>query len=309
MLPQVEADRGQLPRNLREDARDERASCQPVAPGAIIAAVLNHLRQVIRYRELVRNLVMRDLKVRYRNSILGFFWAWGNPILMTAVFTFVIRIGQNARIENFPVFILIGWLVWSFTTSAISDGIASVVSNANLVKKIWFPREVLPATAVLANAGNFILALPLLLIFIFWFHVEIHPELYLYFPIIFVSQLMFVMGIAFIVSTINVFYRDMGVIIGVLLTAWFFLTPVFYPVSFLVGNWNGIDVARLMYIINPMASIIEAYRNIFYGSIEGGPPGSPDLAFLLRTLATALGVLLVGYMFFLRFSRRFGEEL
>ncbi len=266
--------------------------------------MFRQVQEAFRYRELVRNLVLRDLKVRYRNSILGFLWAWGNPILMTLVFTSVFKILLNSPVERFPLFIMIGWLVWTFTTSAISDGIASVVSNSNLVKKVWFPREVLPASAVLANAGNFLLAMPLLAILIAYYRVHVDPALVVYFPIIFLSQLTFVMGLAFIVSAVNVFYRDMGVIIGVLLTAWFFLTPVFYPVPFLTQ-----DLGRVMYILNPMASIIESYRVIFYGSIEGGPPSTPDLAFLLRTLATALGVLVVGYLFFLRFSHRFGEEL
>src|SRR5919205_703430 len=102
--------------------------------------MLEHFEEILRYRELVRNLILRDLKVRYRNSILGFFWAWGNPILMTLVFTTVFTILQKSTVPNFPLFILIGWLVWGFTTSGINDGVASVVGNSNLVKKIYFPR-------------------------------------------------------------------------------------------------------------------------------------------------------------------------
>jgi ABC-type polysaccharide/polyol phosphate export permease len=272
--------------------------------------MLDRLRLVIRYRELLRNLTLRDLKVRYRNSFLGFLWAWGNPILMTGVFFIVFKILLNQPIERFPLFILIGWLVWGFTTSSITDGIGSIVHNSNLVKKVWFPREVLPASAVLANAANFIFALPLLAFLIIFYHVEVEPQLLIYFPIIFVSQVALVMGLAFILSALNVFYRDTSVITTVLLTAWFFLTPVFYPVTFLANRvWNGIDLGRLMYIVNPMASIIESYRNILYGSIDGAPPGTPDFGFLLRTLVTALAILLLGYMVFLRFSNRLGEEL
>ncbi len=271
--------------------------------------MLEHLRQLVRYRELIRNLTLRDLKVRYRNSIFGFLWAWGNPILMTLVFTVVFTILNRSAVTRFPLFIMVGWLVWTFTTSAINDGIGSVVSNSNLVKKIYFPREVLPASAVLANGANFLLALPLLGILILVYGVSVGPQLLLYLPVIFLSQLAFVMGLSFILSAINVYYRDTHVIIGVALTAWFFLTPVFYPVKFLTGNWNGIDLARLMYIVNPMASIIESYRNIFYGSVEGGPPGAPDFDFLLRTFLTSLLTLVVGYYLFIRLSRRFGEEL
>jgi homopolymeric O-antigen transport system permease protein len=271
--------------------------------------MFEHLRQVLHYRELIRSLAMRDLKVRYRNSLLGFFWAWGNPLLMTAVFTTVFKILLNTPVPRYPLFILTGWLVWGFTTNAINDGTGSIVSNSNLVKKIYFPREVLPASSVLANAANFLLALPLILALIVFFQINVPPPLLLYLPVIFISQLALVMGVTYVVSAVNVFYRDTSVIIGVILQAWFFLTPVFYPVQFLTGEWNGIDLARLMYIANPMASIIESYRSIFYGSIQGGPPGPPNLEFLVRTLLTSFAILAAGYVIFLRFSQRFGEEL
>jgi homopolymeric O-antigen transport system permease protein len=271
--------------------------------------MVENLGEIFRYRELIRNLTLRDLKVRYRNSVLGLFWAWGNPILMTLVFTIVFTVLQKSTVQRYPLFILIGWLVWAFTTSAIGDGVGSVVSNANLVKKVYFPREVLPASAVLANAANFLLTLPLLLGLIVFYRVPVGLPLVEFFPIILVAQVAFVMGLSFLLAALNVFYRDTAVIIGVLLTAWFFLTPVFYPVQFLTGVWHGIDLSRLMYYMNPMASIIEAYRSIFYGSIEGGPPAPPNLEFLARTFVTSLAVLAIGYLAFNRVSHRFGEEL
>lgn len=292
--------------------------------------MLANLGFVYRYRELIRNLTLRDLKVRYRNSLFGFLWAWGNPLLMTGVFYLVFKVLLNSPIENFPLFILIGWLVWGFTTSAISDGIGSVVGNANLVKKVWFPRIALPTSAVLANAANFLLALPLVIALMFYFRVRVQPlEVLVYFPLIFISQLALVMGISYILSSLNVYYRDTAVITNVLLTAWFFLTPVFYPVSFLTGNSTTfdlgrliylfdaaatdtritVDFGRLMYILNPMASVIESYRNILYGSINGGPPAPPDIGFLTRTLVTAFIILFLGYVLFARISHGFGEEL
>lgn len=266
--------------------------------------MFSNFKLVYKYRELLRNLTTRDLKVRYRNSVLGFLWAWGNPIMMTLVFTLVFQVTAFSRIANYPLFIMIGWLTWGFTTSAIGDGINSVVNSANLVKKVWFPRIVLPASAVLANAANFLLAMPLIGALILLYRVPIDPlVLAVYFPVVFLSQLALVMGIAFLLSATNVYFRDTGVVIGVFLTAWFFLTPVFYSVPQLTEN------SRLVYYLNPMASIIEGYRNILYGSTNGAPPGPPDIAFLLRTLATALIVLLIGYLVFMRVSNRFGEEL
>lgn len=266
--------------------------------------MLAHLRLVYQYRELVRNLTTRDLKVRYRNSLLGFLWAWGNPILMTVVFTLVFQVVAPNSINNYPLFILIGWLAWGFTASGVTDGTGSIIHNTALVKKVWFPRITLPASAVLANGFNFVFALPLVAALILYYRVPIQLPLLLYFPVIFFAQLALVTGIAFFVSAANVYYRDTGVIMGVVMTAWFFLTPVFYSVPQLTGE-NG----KLLYYLNPMASIIEAYRNILYGSPQGAPPGPPDLAFLGRTLITAFVILVVGYLFFMRLSHKFGEEL
>ncbi len=271
--------------------------------------MLEQIRVLFRYRELVRNLILRDLKVRYRNSLLGFFWAWGNPILMTVVFYMVFKVLNKSPIVNFSLFIMIGWLVWGFTTSSISDGIGSVVSSGHLIKKVYFPREVLPISTVLGNAANFLLALPLIFGLIFINQVPFHLELWLYFPLIFISQFALVLGLSFFLSAVNVYFRDTSVIMNVLLTAWFFLTPVFYPVQYVTGRDYSDTVGRLWYILNPMASIIEAYRNIFYGSAEGGPPAPPNFEFLLRTIVTSLAILCVGYLIFVRLSRRFGEEL
>ncbi len=271
--------------------------------------MLEHLHQLLTYRELIRNLTLRDLKVRYRNSFLGFFWAWGNPVLMTGVFYFVFTVMQKSTVSRFGLFILIGWIVWSFTVSSINEGISSVVANTNLVKKIYFPREVLPAASVLTNSLNFLLALPLVLLLMAYYQTDVQPALLLYFPIIFFCQIALVMGLALLLSAIHVFYRDTGVITSVLLTAWFFLTPVFYPVENVTGTLLGFDKRRLWYIANPMASIIEAYRNILYGTADGNPPGPPDAEFLLRTAATCLAVLALGYLVFIRLSQRFGEEL
>lgn len=256
-----------------------------------------------RYRELVRNLTARDLKIRYRNSFFGFLWTWGNPIMMTLVFTVVFQVVAPNSIYDYPLFIMIGWLTWGFTQASVTDGSLSILANSNLVKKVWFPRETLPASSVFANAVNFLLALPLVFVLMILFRIPADPLLFMYFPVIFASQLALVLGLAFFLSAANVYYRDTGVITNVVMTAWFFLTPVFYSVNQLTAN------ARLVYYLNPMASIIEAYRNIFYGSTDGAPPGPPDLAFLLRTLATSLVILLLGYLFFMRASRRFGEEL
>ena len=220
------------------------------------------------YRELLRNLVIRDLKVRYRNSALGILWSFGNPLLMMLVFTLVFTVmapaGRSDGIEKFPVFVLCGLLPWNFFSSSVVGSIRSIVDNAPLVRKIYFPREALPISLVLANMVNFLVALIVLFVFILIFRVPLTGWALLL-PVVIAVQVMFIIGIALILATVNVFYRDTQVIMEVLMLAWFFLTPVFYPITILPQSyplWGDVvvDVQRWMYILNPMASLVATYR-------------------------------------------------
>jgi homopolymeric O-antigen transport system permease protein len=274
--------------------------------------VLQRLRDVAAYRELLRNLVVRDLKVRYRNSFFGFLWALGNPLLMMGVFTIVFTVLWPQDVAKFPVFILAGLLPWNFFSSSVMGSITSITGNAHIVKKVFFPREILPASLVLSNLVNFCLALVALFIVIILFQVKLTVWLLLL-PLVIIVQAVFTLGVAFFLSAINVSYRDTEVIMDVVVLALFFLTPVFYPIERLPQSFVafGFDlpVQRLMYIWNPMASLIASYRSILYGSYIGGPPGPPGLDFFLRTTATALVFFVAGYAFFAHRSRRFGEEV
>ena len=256
------------------------------------------IAELFQYRELLRNLVIRDLKLRYRDSIFGFLWSLLNPILMMVVFTFVFTVLLgNQGIPNFPVFILIGILAWNLHTSCLASATTSVVSAAPLINKIYFPRIMLPASVVLANAVNFLLSMIAFIIIALVFSVHFTGSLLL-FPVILATQLLFSLGLAFIVSTLNVFYRDTQIILETVILAWFFLTPIFYRMEDLFPSY-----ARLVYILNPVASIIEAYRAVLYlGS-------TPDLYFLGRTFATCLAVAVVGFVVFQYYAPRLSEEL
>lgn len=253
--------------------------------------------EVVHYRELIRNLVARDLKVRYRSSILGFLWCLLNPLLMMAVFTFVFTVLMKSTIPKYPVFILIGILAWNFHATAVTGCIASVVSNSGLVMKVYFPREVLPISNVLSNAVNFALALIALFAMLFAYQVHVGWSL-LFLPVILLVQVTFSIGLGLFLSSLTVFFRDVEIITEAVLTAWFFLTPIIYRMEDLFPLYS-----RIMYIANPMASIVSAYRDVLYSG------GMPALDFFARTAATSLLVLAVGYIFFRRTAKRFGEEL
>jgi len=259
--------------------------------------VRERILELVKYRELVRNLVIRDIKLRYRNSVLGFIWCLGNPLLMMAVFTVVFTILMPTDIPKYPIFILCALLPWNYFNTAIMGSIDSIVGNAHLIKKVYFPREVLPLSIVLANLVNFLLALIVLFAMLFAFRVRLTPWA-LYLPLIILIQTIFTLGLALIFATLNVFYRDTKIIMEVGMLAWFFLTPVFYRIEDLVPQY-----ARLMYWINPMASFISWYRIVlYYGT-------SMELGFIFRTFVTSVIALVVGYLVFTRYSPVFGEEV
>ena len=200
----------------------------------------------------------------------------------------------------------------AFFSSSVASSITSIVGNSHLVKKVYFPREVLPISVVISSFVNLMLAFPVLILFIVFSHIPLTINL-LYLPIIMLAQVAFTIGIALIVSALNVFFRDTGIIMEVVLQAWFFMTPVVYPLEML-PEWRllwgiMVPVRRITYILNPMASIIASYRSVLYGNSYGAAPLAPAPDFLARTVVTSLLVLVVGYWFFRRQNHRFGEEL
>jgi ABC-type polysaccharide/polyol phosphate export permease len=269
--------------------------------------MLPPLRELWRYRELVLNLVMRELKARYKNSVLGFFWSLLNPLGMMLVFTFVFTmISPNNQIRNFPIFFLCGFLPWQYFSSGVMVGMNSIVGNGNLVKKVYFPREVLPMSSVFAALVNFLLALLLLFGALLVTRTPLSPYIWLL-PVVILMQTCFILGVALVLASLNVFYRDTMMIMDVVMQAWFFLTPIFYPIAILPSSYEilgmTLNIRRMMYILNPMASYVAVYRDLLYWGYR------TDLDFFLRTAVTSLMVLAFGYWFFLRFSRRFGEEV
>jgi lipopolysaccharide transport system permease protein len=270
-----------------------------------------HMRQLWAYRDLLFNLVIRNVKVRYKNSILGILWSLLNPLLMMLVFTFVFKVlAGNSKLPAYPAFILSGLLAWNLFSTSVRGATGSIVNSSHLIKKVFFPREVLPISIILSNLVNYLLALPVY--FVLAAILGKMPTFWaLLLPAIIVVQLLFTLGISFILATVNVFYRDTEIVIDVVLLAWFFLTPVFYPMTDVAPNGariaglvlDSFDVQRWMRILNPMASVIASFRDVLYWGVQ------PGLDFFLRTAATATLFLIVGYLIFLHFCPVFGEEI
>jgi ABC-type polysaccharide/polyol phosphate export permease len=251
------------------------------------------------YRSLLRMLVERDLKTRYRGSALGVAWSFLQPLGMMLVLTFAFSVitPGSSKIEHFPVFALSGWLAWSFFTAAVTGATGSVVANGSLVKKVYFPRLVLPVAVVVSSLINFLFALPVWLGVALVLGHPLHATL-LFLPVIIAIQVVFCIGVSFLLSTLNVFYRDTQFILELAMLALFFLTPIWYDIDRAppqIGLW----VRRF----NPMASLVNMYQDAMYrGEIT-------DAGFVFRTGLTAVAVLVAGYLVFRHFSSRFGEEV
>ena len=261
------------------------------------------VRELFTYGDLLRNLVVRDLKVRYRGSVLGFGWSLLNPLLMMGVFTLVFQVLANIDpIERYPFFLLAALVPWLFTQHAITSAMRSVTSNAQLIKKVYFPRELLPISAILASFINFILAYAVFWLVAIPFGVGTSIAMALI-PLNMLLHLVFVLGLGLLLASVNVFLRDTEHIVEVGLLAWFFLTPIFYAMS-IVPNamFLGLDIHRWVFTLNPMATLVTNYRYAFMW-------GFFPIRHTLVTGVIAIGLLGVGLWLFRRLSARFAEEL
>ncbi len=270
------------------------------------------LKELFRYGYLLRNLVSRDLKARYKNSIFGILWSLLNPLAMMLVFTLLFTVMGNDSTRQYPIFVLVGLIPWNFFSGSMISGTTAVTSNASLIKKVYFPRELLPGSALLSNLVNFAIAFVVLIIFLYAFGIGLTVHA-LWVPAILITQLIFTLGLVLLLGSLNVFYRDVLMILEVVMLAWFFLTPIFYSLEIFgeTATIMGItfNPAQVMRWINPMASIVDSYRTVLWGTYGSAGPVAMNPAFLLRTFVTSVVILLLGFLVFSRLEHKFGEKL
>jgi lipopolysaccharide transport system permease protein len=278
------------------------------------AGIATRISEILGYRELIRNLVLRDLRARYKGSALGYLWTQLAPLGMMLVYVLVFSLLLPGSIAMFPIFLIVALLPWNFTAEAVTGGARSVIDNAALIKKVYFPREVLPLTAVFSSMVNYLLSLPVMLLLMIAVQLLTIGRLnfawtFAYLPVVLIIQVIMLAGMALFLGAVAVFFRDVVHLVGILVSIWFFLTPVIYP----LGVFGDGMTARLVRWLNPRASLIEFYREILNGNpVPVGQiptPGLPALDSVLRVSITAGLFLVIGMWVFQRAARNFGEAL
>lgn len=259
------------------------------------------LTALLARRELIGNLVGRNLKIRYKSSVLGFFWSLLTPlffILIYAVFARLLKFGGPGYLQ----YLVTGIIAWQFTVSCLNDSLYSIVGNANLVKKVFFPRLILPLSTALANSINFVLTFLVLLIYLVASGNADFSQFWMVVPA-FVMQLLLGIGLCCLCGTSNVFFRDTEHIIGVVSQAWFFLSPIMYPMKYQLDFLSG----RLQYLayLNPMTGILSAYRQALLG--QPVQPGS-WVPYAISA-AVCVAVFFIGKAVLSAGDRRFGDVL
>lgn len=220
--------------------------------------MIRNLRELHQYRALLWSLTLRELRARYRASVLGFFWTFLNPTLNMLVYVLVFGYLMRAQVQNYPYYLFVGLLPWICFASSVVGGVSAVTDRRDLLTKVRFPAQVLPATVVLTNLANYLLSLPLLLGLglIYGIYPTWHAVFFL--PVV-ALQTFFTLSVAYLFSSLNVAFRDLQHVVGNLVQMAFFLTPVLWPIEQLSPDLRD----KVLYG-NPMAAVIHSYRSIFY---------------------------------------------
>lgn len=266
-----------------------------------MTGLLGSVREVVRYQELVKNLVVRDLKIKYKSSVLGFLWSLLNPLLMLVVYTFAFRVVMHQP-GDFAFYFIVGYLPWNFFAQSLAFGVGAIVDNGALLKKVYFPREILPLSLVLSTFVQFLLTFLIL------------PPMYLYFghtiglsivwlPVILALHIGFTLGIAMVLATVYVYFRDTRHFVEILLNVWFWFTPIVYRLSMVEGD-DPLHVAMVSALkLNPMTVFLEAYRAVLFHA------RFPEPMLMAQVAGWSVLALLFGSSLFGRYKLRFAEAI
>lgn len=260
--------------------------------------MINCIRELFHFRDLLFLWSLREIKVRYKQSVVGAGWAILQPLVLMLMFTLVFSVFVRVPSDGipYPIFSYTAVLPWTFFATGISFAVPSLVNNMNLVTKIYFPREVLPLGSVIAAFVDFLVASVVFGGLLLFYRVPVHASL-AWVPLIVATQVVLTLGIVFFAATLNVWFRDIRFVVPLALQLWMYASPVIYPVSLVPERW------RPLYLLNPMASLIDSYRR----TILLGQP--PDYPFFLWAVGLSSALCVVGYAYFKRSEPRFADVI
>jgi ABC-type polysaccharide/polyol phosphate export permease len=264
--------------------------------------MFHNLGRLFRYRGLIQSLVARELKARYRGSVLGFLWSFINPLLLLAIYTFIFTTIMPNRVEGlqpYALFMLCGILPWTWFSASLTEASNSLIAGGNLIKKVLFPAEVLPIVSVLANMMHFFLALPIVVGVLIAYRHWPDPAGLVWFPVVVLIQLILTIGIALPLAALTVHFRDIRDILANVLMLWFFSTPIIYA-------WFQKEVQpyRSLFNLNPFTHLAVSYQEIlfFYGPFD-------HWRWLLGLGGGSIVVFLAGYWLFDRLRDSLAETV
>ncbi|MGN1224997.1 MAG: ABC transporter permease [Ruminococcus sp.] len=255
------------------------------------------LRELYHYREMLFSLVRKDLRGRYKGSVLGFLWTFINPLMQLLVYTFVFTVILPSQVEHYSLYLFVALIPWIFFSSSMTGGAGSIVAQKDLVKKIYFPREIIPISYVTSCFVNMLLCFLIIFAVMLFTGAPFNPLALLCLPVIMIVEYLLALGIAMLAAAVTVYFRDLEHILGIVSMIWMYLTPILYPETLVPEKWQA------LYHINPMTSIITAYRDVLYWGVM------PHLATLLEAVLLGVLFLLLGLLSFSKLKKGFAEEL
>lgn len=259
--------------------------------------MLKRIKDIYEYRDMIFSLVKRELRGRYQKSVLGMLWTFLNPLCQIIIYTFVFSVIFENNMENYYIYLTVGTIPWTFFSEALGQGAGSIVSNADMTKKIYFPREVLTIASVTAKLVNMLLSFVIVFLVLFVSGVGVNPSVLPWLiPVIFAEYLI-ALGFTLFFASITVYLRDMEYIVSVLLMAWIWATPIMYTL-----DGRPEMVISLLYV-NPMTPIIVAFHDILYYKVM------PSASSIGIVLLVGLALVLIGEFVFTRLEGNFAEEL
>jgi len=259
---------------------------------------IRDLTELVEHRDLLSLLITKELKIKYKGTTLGFMWSLLNPLLMMVVYTAIFSVIARFPLQQYPIYLLSGLLPWTAFAAAVTGATLSIILNGHLVRRVKFPNQFLPITSVAAGLVNLIPSLGILLVFVPAFGRSLGWPL-LALPLLLLLQAVFTAGIALILSAVTVYFRDLEHLIGILVTVWFFATPIIYP----LGTFSGHRVLGTLLLLNPMTWLISGYQAVWYYDRW------PEAWQLLALAGTGVALWVVGALVFGRLQRRFAEEV